>query len=69
MKFKVEVTKTYVQSHIVEADDADHAREIGSEISDFMEANQKNFFEGSRHVTQVDDASTTTYEPEQDYLK
>lgn len=69
MKFKVEVTKTYVQRHIIEADDADHAKEIGSEISDFMETNNITFFESNRHVAQVDDASPVTYEPEQQYLK
>ncbi|MEN3968259.1 hypothetical protein [Acinetobacter sp. BWR-L5] len=69
MKFKVEVTKVYVQTHIVEADDADHAKEIGSEISDFMEANHTTFFEGTRTASQVDDANEVTYKPEQDYLK
>jgi len=69
MKFKVEVTKTYVQTHIVEAEDIDHAKEIGSEISDFMESNQKTFFEGARNVTEVNSLSEVTYEPVQDYLK
>jgi len=69
MKFKVEVTKTYVQTHIVEADDADHAKEIGSEISDFMEVNHQTFFESSRTATQVDDSRKATYKPEQNYLK
>jgi len=69
MKFKVEVTKTYIQTQIVEADDADHAKQIGSEISDLMEANHTTFFEGTRTATQVDDVSEVTYEPEQDYLK
>jgi hypothetical protein len=69
MKFKVEVTKTFVQTHIVEAEDTDHAKEIGSEISDFMEANPTTFFEGTRTATQVDDTSEVTYKPEQDHLK
>lgn len=69
MKFKVEVSKIYVQTHIVEADDTDHAKEIGSEISDVMNMDHKNFFESTRNVTQVDDSSQVTYEPEQDYLK
>lgn len=69
MKFKVEVSKIYSQTHIVHADDADHAREIAKEISDEMETNHKTFFESEWDVTQVDDASEVTYEPEQDYLK
>lgn len=69
MKFKVEVSRTYVQTHIVEADDVDHAREIATEISDEMVADSRTFYEGSRNVVQADDASEVTYEPEQDYLK
>ncbi|WP_121773834.1 hypothetical protein [Acinetobacter bereziniae] len=69
MKFKVEVSKIYVQAHIVEADDADHAKEIGAEISDVMSTDYKTFFESTRNVTQVDDSNQVTYEPEQDYLK
>ncbi|WP_048764807.1 hypothetical protein [Acinetobacter sp. 243_ASPC] len=69
MKFKVEISKVYVQTHIVEADDVDHAREIATEISDGMVADHRTFYEGNRNVTQVDNASEVTYEPEQDYLK
>ena len=69
MKFKVEVTKVYVRTHIVEADDTDHAKEIGSEISDFMEANRTTFFESSCVTTQVDDSRKATYKPEQNYLR
>ena len=43
MKFKVEVSRIYVQTHIVEADDEDHANEIGSEIDDVMDVNHKHF--------------------------
>lgn len=69
MKFKVEVSRIYVQTHIVEADDEDHANEIGSEIDDVMDVNHKTFFESEWVVTQVDEALEVTYEPEQDYLK
>ncbi|MCU4306222.1 hypothetical protein KTH06_10310 [Acinetobacter ursingii] len=69
MKFKVAVTKTYTQDAIVEADDADHAREIAKEISDEMVTDFTTFFESNWDVTQVDDSSKVTYEPQQDYLK
>lgn len=69
MKFKVEVSNIYVQTHIVEADDADHAQQIGSEISDFMETDEKTFFESEWDVAPVDASSEVTYEPVQDHLK
>lgn len=69
MKFKVEVSRIYVQTHIVEADDEDHANEIASEIDDLMDVDHKTFFESEWSATQVNDASEVTYKPEQDYLK
>lgn len=69
MKFKIEVVKTYIQNHIVEADDINHANEIGSEISSEMETNRHTFFESNWNATRVDDSSEVTYTPEQDYLK
>lgn len=69
MKFKVEVTKTYVKDHIVEAEDENHAREIASEISINMEANRNTFFESTWDINQVDGDNKVTYEPEQEYLK
>ncbi|ENW79741.1 hypothetical protein F909_02844 [Acinetobacter sp. ANC 3929] len=69
MKFKVEVSKTYTKDHIVEADDADHAKEIAKEISDLMPINHQTFYESTWDVTQVDDLNKVTYEPEQNYLK
>lgn len=69
MKFKVEVTKTYTQDAIVEADDADHAREIAKEISDEMVTDFTTFYESNWDVTQADESSKVTYEPQQDYLK
>ncbi|KQK67674.1 hypothetical protein AOX58_10910 [Acinetobacter baumannii] len=69
MKFKVEVTKTFTQDHIIDADDANHAREIASEISEFMEASRKTFFESTWQVTPVDPSNQTTYQPQQSYLK
>lgn len=69
MKFKVEVSKVYVQTHIVEADDKDHANEIASEISDEMKTDHETFYESEWKATQVNDSKKVTYEPQQDYLK
>jgi hypothetical protein len=69
MKYEVSVTKTYVQKHIVKADDISHALEIASEISDGMETNHKTFSESSREAAPVGEAEKVTYEPEQNYLK
>ena len=68
-KFKVEVSRVYCVQHIVEADDLDHAREIGSEIKDEMEVNHKTFTESSWSANHVSDDSVVDYEPIQGYLK
>lgn len=68
-KFKVEVTRVYCVEHIVEAEDLDHAKEIGSEISDEMDVNHNTFIESEWKAKQVDDSEDATYEPIQDYLK
>lgn len=69
MKYEVSVTKTYIQKHIVKADDISHALEIASEISDGMEINYKTFFESSREASPTGEAKEVTYEPQQNYLK
>lgn len=69
MKFKVSVTKTYFQEHIVEADDAEHAKEIGSEISCELQTNRETFFDSSWEVLPVGENEKVTYEPVQEYLK
>ncbi|MFU8924929.1 hypothetical protein [Acinetobacter puyangensis] len=69
MKYKVEVTKTYVQQHIVEADDISHALEIASEISSEMEANRETYFDSSWEAAPVSKDEKTTYTPQQQYLK
>lgn len=68
-KFKVEVTRVYCVEHIVEAEDLDHAKEIGSEISDEMDVNHKTFVESEWNAKNTDEDSVVTYEPIQDYLK
>lgn len=68
-KFKIQVTNTHFQEHVVEADDLDHALEIGKEISDEMEADQTNFFEGSWQANPVSQDTEVTYKPVQEYLK
>jgi hypothetical protein len=68
-KFKVEVNRVYSVTHVVEADDLDHAREIGSEITDEMEVNNSTFMESDWNARQVDDNEKATYEPIQEYLK
>lgn len=68
-KFKVEVTKIYCVEHIVEADDIDHANEIGSEISDEMKTNLETFIESDWKAKQVEDDAKITYAPVQEYLK
>lgn len=62
-KFKVEVNRVYSITHIVEADDLDHAREIGSEITDEMEIGYSTFIESDWSAFQVDDNEKATYEP------
>lgn len=69
MKFKVEVSKVYLQTHIVEADDEDHANEIAKEIDDVMRTNWETYWESEWKVKPVSDDTEITYEPEQDYLK
>lgn len=69
MKFKVSVVKTYAQEHIIEADDINHANEIGSEISDVMETDFTTFIESNWDATPVLDDEKVTYEPVQEYLK
>ncbi|WP_180060720.1 hypothetical protein [Acinetobacter sp. YH12135] len=69
MKFKIEVSKVYIQDAVVEADDADHAREIAKEISDEMVTDFTTFIKSNWNVAQVDDSEKVTYEPIQDYLK
>ena len=68
-KFKVEVTKVYCVEHIVEADDLDHAKEIGGEISDEMKLNHDTFIESEWKAKQVNSSEEITYEPIQEYLK
>jgi hypothetical protein len=69
MKFKVEVTKVYTREASVEADDADHAKEIAKEVSDEMATDFTSFCESNWNVIQVEDSTKVTYEPVQDYLK
>lgn len=66
--FKVEVTRVYCVEHIVEADDLDHAKEIGSEISDTMEMDNNTFIE-SEWKAKKTESGEVTYTPEQEYLK
>lgn len=66
--FKVEVSRVYFVEHTVEADDLDHAQEIGSEISDTMEVNHETFIESEWKAEQVE-SGVVTYIPEQEYLK
>lgn len=69
MKYKVEVSKVYVQEHVVEAESIAHAMEIASEISEEMEATQKTFFESEWKATPIVGDEKVTYEPQQEYLK
>lgn len=68
-KFKVTVSKVFCVEHVVEADDKDHAQEIGSEIEEFMDCNWKTHIESEWKAIEVDDDEEVTYEPEQEYLK
>jgi len=68
-KFEVEVSKIYFVKHIVEADDIDHANEIGSEISSEMPLDHTTFMESDWNSTQVEEDRKITYVPEQEYLK
>lgn len=68
-KFKVQVNKSFCVEHIVEADDKDHALEIGSEIIDFMSCNDKTYFGGDWSAIEVGGDEVVDYEPLQDYLK
>lgn len=69
MKYKVEVSKVYVQEHVVEAENIAHALEIAAEISGEMEANHQTFFESNWEAAPVSEDKEVTYTPQQDYLK
>lgn len=68
-KFKIQVSKSFYVEHIVEADDKDHALEIGSEIEEFMECNLETYIDSEWDAIQVSDDECVNYEPVQDYLK
>ena len=60
-KFKINVSRTYSVTHIIDADNLHHAHEIGSEITDEMDVNL-NIYTGSDWIAvQVDDGETITY--------
>lgn len=67
--FKVMVSNVYYVEEIVKADDRDHALEIGMEISDFMECNERSFHDSDWEVVEVSEDYAVTYEPVQEYLK
>lgn len=69
MKYKLMVSKIFYKEVVVVADDHDHALEIASEVEEFMEANEENYFEGEWSAVQVSDDKVVTYEPVQEYLK
>lgn len=60
-KFKINVSRTYSATHIINADDLHHAHEIGSEITDEMDVNLKTYAGSDWSAVQVDDDETITY--------
>lgn len=69
MKYQVEVTNLYVETHVVEADDIEHAREIGLEISDEMEADTNTYHSSGIDVQEAAEGESVTYVPVQEHLK
>ena len=60
-KFKINVSRTYSVTHIVNADSLHHAHEIGSEITDEMDVNINTYTGSDWSAVQVDDGETITY--------
>lgn len=68
-KYRLEVVVEHFKEVIVEADDYDHALEIGSEVSEFMDTDHTTFNESNWKAVKVSDEEEVSYEPVQDYLK
>lgn len=68
-KFKVQVSKSFYVEHVVEANDKDHALEIGSEIEDFMRCDWTTHIDSEWDAVEVGDDEKVDYEPVQEYLK
>lgn len=69
MKYEIEVSRLYVNTIIVDADDEDHAKSIASEYSNEMPLNFNTFWESNWKVKQADQEQEITYTPTQKYLK
>lgn len=69
MKYKVKVERVYYKEVIVDADDYNHAVEIGSEVDDTMDLDHSTYQESNWDAELVSENEVATYVPEQDYLK
>lgn len=67
-KFEIEVSNIYVVTHVIEADDEDHAIQIADEVSELMETKMPDLFE-SELKAKPTDKTEITYEPYQKHLK